>query len=119
MPPPPAAPDEAAGDAAANAAEAEAAPSEPAAVELEGELPLPAGAAARDTAAVVHVRQGANRYHVRVPHGLDVATFGELADYLADQMLPRGIPAAELRLICRGKTAESGDVLSSKVCEEL
>lgn len=85
---------------------------EPEPVVIEGELPLPAGAAAAESSAVVHVRQGQKRYHVRVPHGLATATFGELADYLAAELLPRGVPASELRLICRGKTVERPDVLN-------
>lgn len=120
MPPPPAAAAEGeAGDVAAAEAGPEAASSEPAAVELDGELPVPESAAAQDKPGLVHVRQGANRFHVRVPHGLAAATFGELADYLSNQMLPRGIPASELRILCRGKTAEPDDVLDPKGSSEL
>jgi len=126
MPPPPVAAEDAApaaaGSGPADAATGDTAAAkeeEPAAVELEGELPLPEGAKAQEASATVHVRHGAKRYHVRVPHGLDVATFGELAAYLVAQMLPRGIPAEECRLICRGKSAESRDVLSSKGGEEM
>lgn len=90
---------------------------EPEALDLEGELPLAAGAAETEGApegapAVVHVRHGPHRYHVRVRQGLARATFGELAEYLAVRMLPRGIPASELHMICRGKTPDGADALS-------
>merc|ERR1719387_1405970 len=72
-----------------------------------GDPPTPAG--------MVHVRQGRNRYHVRVPQGLGNATFGELADYLARTFL-QGVPASELRFIARGKTPAEGDALGPAGC---
>ncbi|CAE8624550.1 unnamed protein product [Polarella glacialis] len=78
------------------------------AVDLEGELP---GGDASQAPVVVQVRQGRNRYRVRVRRGLATVTFGELSDYLAEQMLPPGIPSSELRLIARGKTASREDPL--------
>lgn len=81
--------------------------------------------------ATVLVRHGRNRYKVRVPQGLKEATegphtvaarrrqatFGDLADFLVAQMLPPGIPAAELRLISKGKTV-GGLALGSSLCLE-
>ncbi|CAJ1418659.1 unnamed protein product [Effrenium voratum] len=68
---------------------------------------------------MVVVRQGRNRYKVRVRQGLDKASFGELADYLVAQMLPPGIPACELRLISKGKTAAREDPLGAADGKEL
>lgn len=103
------------GTAPAAAAEVPAvtgAVSEAAPVELGGELPVAAGAAVAERLGTVHVRQGRNRYHVRVPQGLAAATFGELADYMALHMLPPGSAAGELRFLCRGKTPERSEVLA-------
>ncbi|CAL1136513.1 unnamed protein product [Cladocopium goreaui] len=109
--------------AAAPAPEAREAPAVPdseeaEAVELEGELP---GALAADQASMqsVLVRQGRNRYRVRVPQGLKEATFGNLADFLAAQMLPPGIPPSELRLISKGKTASRDDRLGDDGMKEM
>jgi len=90
------------------------------ALDLDGELPLPTGAVRlSDGAGVVHVRQGKNRYHVKVPHGLGTATFGELADYLVASLLfPPGLPSAELRLIAKGKTASRSDTLATDATRE-
>lgn len=83
------------------------------AVELEGELPGATGAMAQAVPSVL-VRQGRHRYKVRVPQGLKEATFGDLADFLAAQMLPPGIPSSELRLISKGKTASRDEPLSDQ-----
>jgi len=84
----------------------------PSPVDVEGKLPLTGGTVAQDGAsAVVHVRQGRCRYHVRVPQGLAAATFGELGAYLATELLPPGTPASELRFISRGKTVAAADIL--------
>ncbi|CAJ1368913.1 unnamed protein product [Effrenium voratum] len=93
------------------------APEEAADVELEGDLP--GDAAEQATVPMVVVRQGRNRYKVRVRQGLDKASFGELADYLVAQMLPPGIPACELRLISKGKTAAREDPLGAADGKEL
>lgn len=118
MPPAPAAAtaDDGSAAAATGGGEDGAEAADTAGVDLEGELPLPPGteaaAAVGDAGvAVVHVRQGRNRYHVRVRQGLASATFGELADCLSAHMLPAGVPASECRLICKGKTAERSDPL--------
>jgi len=87
---------------------------------IEGELPRPDGVVACADASIVHVRQGPRRFHVKIPQGLATATFGELADYLASELLvPRGTPSTELRFICRGKTALREEVLSVKGGAEL
>mmetsp|Transcript_123058 Transcript_123058/g.244955 ORF Transcript_123058/g.244955 Transcript_123058/m.244955 type:complete len:299 (-) Transcript_123058:45-941(-) len=88
--------------------------------DVEGELPVPDGVVACADGAVVHVRQGSRRFHVKVPQGLAAATFGELADYLASELLvPKGTPSTELRFICRGKTAAREELLNAKGGAEL
>ncbi|CAE6957371.1 Slc22a18 [Symbiodinium natans] len=79
-------------------------------VVLEGVLP----GADEALPGSVLIRQGSNRYRIRVPQGLNKVTFGEIADYLAAQMLPPGIPPSELRLISKGKTASRDDVLGDR-----
>jgi len=94
---------------------------EGAALNIDGELPLPEGfAASADTVAgSIHVRQGRHRYHIKVPQGLTTATFGELADYLVSSLLfPPGVPANELRFICKGKTAERSQPLAAVASKE-
>jgi len=93
-------------------------PSAAAPVDLEGKLPSGEGDGGEKVGTVL-VRQGQNRYRVQVPQGLAVATFGELADYLVAEMLPRGIPSSELRFICRGKTADRKDVLCASGGQDL
>mmetsp|Transcript_89101 Transcript_89101/g.288124 ORF Transcript_89101/g.288124 Transcript_89101/m.288124 type:complete len:300 (-) Transcript_89101:64-963(-) len=89
------------------------------AVELSGELPLPSGAEPSASPGVVNVRQGRNRYHVRVPQGLAAATFGDLAAFLAGSLLPPGVPPSECRFICRGKSAEHADTLAVGAATDL
>mmetsp|Transcript_61401 Transcript_61401/g.170249 ORF Transcript_61401/g.170249 Transcript_61401/m.170249 type:complete len:272 (+) Transcript_61401:122-937(+) len=86
------------------------APGAPAPVDVEGTLPRPEGVTEGEPGTVL-VRQGPNRYRIRVPQGLAAASFCELAEYLSAELLPRGIPASELRLICRGRTVTPTDVL--------
>eukprot|EP00927_Polykrikos_kofoidii_P017107 TRINITY_DN17769_c0_g1_i3.p1 TRINITY_DN17769_c0_g1~~TRINITY_DN17769_c0_g1_i3.p1 ORF type:complete len:303 (+),score=51.69 TRINITY_DN17769_c0_g1_i3:85-993(+) len=84
---------------------------------VEGELPLgdatPASTDEEARIAMVHVKQGRNRYDIRVRQGLDSANFGELADYMASELLSGGVQSSELRFLCRGKTAERSEVLCS------
>jgi len=61
----------------------------------------------------VHVRHGGRRYHITVPQGLDVATFGELAEYVATSCLPEKVPPRELRFIRQGKTADGTQKLAA------
>jgi len=131
MPPPPAQSTQGEAQAAgAAAAAAAAAPGtetvdegsqEP--VILEGVLGGPQDLADEAIAGSVLVRQGPNRFRIRLTKGLHEVTFGDIADYLAAQMLPPGIPASELRLISKGKTASREDVLdksgSNKECSIL
>lgn len=98
------------------------------AVDVEGELPaadVEASAEASTEAseeaseegteagcpAWVIVRQGRNRYRVRVPMGLHRASYRELAEYLSARLLPPGIPPGELRFLSKGKTAAASDPL--------
>lgn len=115
--PPAAAPSSAAApaaeDAGPQAVEEESAEAE--AIELEGQLPLRDGVDAPmdGSGGIIHIRQGKNRYHVKVPQGLAAANFGELSDYLVASLLfPPGLPAHELRLIHKGKTAERSQPLA-------
>jgi len=88
--------------------------------DIEGELPRPDGVVACADASTVHIRQGPRRFHVKVPQGLAAATFGELADYIASELLvPKGTPSTEFRFICRGKTAVREEVLSANGGAEL
>ncbi|CAE7689276.1 RUB3 [Symbiodinium pilosum] len=80
-------------------------------IELEGTIPGAPDQAEEVKPGSVLIRQGSNRYRIRVNKGLHKVTFGEIADYLAAQMLPPGIPPSELRLISKGKTASRDDVL--------
>mmetsp|Transcript_27460 Transcript_27460/g.50051 ORF Transcript_27460/g.50051 Transcript_27460/m.50051 type:complete len:300 (+) Transcript_27460:99-998(+) len=108
--------------ASTEASEAPAAEDEGPPVDIDGELPLPAGAdaSAAGSSALVHVRQGRHRYHVRIPQGLAEATFGELADYLAASLLfPPGVPSGELRFITKGKTPARSDALGSADGKEI
>eukprot|EP00929_Paragymnodinium_shiwhaense_P115018 TRINITY_DN83609_c0_g1_i1.p1 TRINITY_DN83609_c0_g1~~TRINITY_DN83609_c0_g1_i1.p1 ORF type:complete len:302 (+),score=102.77 TRINITY_DN83609_c0_g1_i1:253-1158(+) len=112
-------PDPPAGEAAdaAAAAPAAAAPSPQAAedaepINAEGELPLNGKAPAAE-AATVHVKQGKNRYHVRVPQGLAEASFGDLADYIASSLIPGGVDPSELRFLSKGKTAAREDAIAA------
>lgn len=122
MAPPSTAPAAATGEegTASTTAGADEASMEADALDLEGELPLPAGVERRSgDCSVIHVRQGRNRYHVKVPQGLSVATYGELADYLVESLLfPPGLPSAELRLIAKGKTAERSQQLADDTAHE-
>ncbi|CAE7335065.1 unnamed protein product [Symbiodinium sp. KB8] len=118
MPPPPAQSTQGEAQAAGAAAGAAAAAGTEIADEgsqepviLEGVLGGPQDVADEAIAGSVLVRQGQNRYRIRLTKGLHEVTFGDIADYLAAQMLPPGIPPSELRLISKGKTASREDVL--------
>jgi len=100
----------AAAEGSGSSAPATADPGAPAPVDVEGTLPRPEGVTEGEPGTVL-VRQGPNRYRIRVPQGLAAASFCELAEYLSAELLPRGIPASELRLICRGRTVTPTDVL--------
>mmetsp|Transcript_113564 Transcript_113564/g.321587 ORF Transcript_113564/g.321587 Transcript_113564/m.321587 type:complete len:301 (-) Transcript_113564:68-970(-) len=87
-------------------------------VDAELELPLPAGAAGAAAEGMVHVRQGRNRYHVRVPHGLHAATFRDLADRIAQGFFP-DVPGEELCFVCRGKRPQLSDPLGPEGSHEV
>merc|ERR1712039_176422 len=112
MPAAPAAPEEAAAEVPTTVQEPPAQP-----MDVEGELPAPSDAAAPGygsaSSATFHIRHGKSKYHIRIPQGLQTATFKDLATYLSTAFF-EGVPVAEFRFVVKGKTPGLGDALGAE-----
>merc|ERR1719215_1161917 len=111
MPAAPAASDAATLEPAATVAEPTAQP-----MDVEGELPSLSDAASSGGSAsssTFHIRHGKSKYHIRIPQGLQAATFKDLAAYLSTAFFD-GVPVAQFRFVVKGKTPDLADALGAE-----